>query len=263
MDDTPGNEGAKIACGVLTDISGCWFLLTAGHVLEAIETANKKGQHLHSFSLGDTYSRTAASPWSLPFDYEKATKWWVHSEKTGDDLGLIFLDPYRAQLEKHGGVQPLGADGWSVNPDQDADGYYLVGVPHESVGAPTERHEGPVSVAVRLIGYPLIRVGEPCAQLQREGPFFFGKLVDDPNRPLAAKSIRGMSGAPIFGLKQLEPGHVQYWLVAVQSSWHPSEREIRGCLTAGRLTNVADAVKRLLEDAVRNAIGKHGAATRV
>ena len=59
-------------------------------------------------------------------------------------------------------------------------------------------------------------------------------------------SIVGMSGGPVFGLRQREDGKGLYWVVAIQSWWRPAERLAFAC----RLPTFARILSELLDEEV-------------
>jgi hypothetical protein len=61
------------------------------------------------------------------------------------------------------------------------------------------------------------------ASTRRIANAFIGQL--DP--ALDLKSVKGMSGGPIFGFCR-EP-QLRYWVVALQSSWNAEKRIVYGC----------------------------------
>jgi len=242
-DRTSGSDVPKHASGFLVEAHGGWFMVTAGHVLEDIETAKSRGQVLEDFALCDCYgAKTTDKTYCMDFDFENAPKLPVHQQETGVDIGVICLRSYdRLRMEKAGNVEPLTENEWCVDPGREATGYCLVGIPAETIGKPKERNENLVTIPVRVLGYPVQRIDDPGLPLRREEPMFYGRLVDDPKNP-PVERIEGMSGSPIFGVHQQEPGQVIYWLVALQSYWHAPSRQIRGCLTAGRLSAFQSAL---------------------
>ncbi len=60
------------------------------------------------------------------------------------------------------------------------------------------------------------------------------------------KSIEGMSGGPIFGLKQQDAKQARYWPYAVQSSWWSEKRIVIGVPLPLVGTYLKDRMKELL-----------------
>lgn len=253
IDDSEANKGVHHRSAFLADVGGCWLLVTAGHGLESIDEAIEGGYELPTVNLADGYGREAASKQAIIFDYKHANRVWVHDRQAGYDFGIIELRPYyQMSIEQNRGAEPLTCEAWMVNPDQEATGYYLVGVADEAISEPPVDTEGSVPINLRLVGYPIQRIEPPNTALRRNREMFYGRLVDDPSQPPPISDIVGMSGAPIFAVKQDEPGKVRYWLVALQSYWDPHTREIRGSLTAPVLAKLEETAAEFLEK--RNSV---------
>ena len=65
-------------------------------------------------------------------------------------------------------------------------------------------------------------------------PLFYGKITLHSDQ----KSVRGMSGGPIFAFKEVS-GQYKYWLKALQSRWIEQSEIVIGCPTTF-LGNIID-----------------------
>lgn len=76
-----------------------------------------------------------------------------------------------------------------------------------------------------------------------------GELPSVEEAPI--EDMKGMSGGPIFGFKHQEGKGLRYWLIAAQSSWHPSRRITIGCFVrelAGAIASSMEYVAKGLAD---------------
>jgi len=94
--------------------------------------------------------------------------------------------------------------------------------------------EGPVVSSRPAITFHQVdRVAErPPGMPEKAAPRVYGHIALPPSGDKGEpppSSIIGMSGGPIFGLKELAPGRVAYWVVGVQSSWHKLSKTIAWC----------------------------------
>ena len=224
VDPAQGQPGSA-SCFVLS-VRGEWFLITAGHVLEEIAEARRLGQVMRHWFLDDTTSEGARHSIGVPFAFEAAPTF--RQDVDGVDYGFIHLRPlYREALKKNG-IIALDEDAWRKRTPADFDEYCLLGVPWEGIGPGTR----PQSFQKWTVLFPLEPVeltAVPDEMRQKRFPRFFARLPDRlGDDTFEMKTIKGMSGGPIFGIKDLD-GERHYWVIALQSGWDKSSRIIAGC----------------------------------
>lgn len=122
--------------------------------------------------------------------------------------------------------------------DVSFDGHAMLGLPEEltsSVVSPAGSGAVlPTMFAVQSLSVP------PHDSRPTLYPRFVGAI--DPDLPL--KSLKGMSGGPIFGFNFDGEG-TRYWLVAIQSSWDRAQSLVYGCpipILASLMTRWSDEV---------------------
>jgi hypothetical protein len=133
----------------------------------------------------------------------------------GVDFGVIFLRNHDSHLLLANKLEPVDKANWVNVPDTFGH-YYLLGLPGESV---RQDGQGLWTVEPKLIQIKNL-IEKPACYQENSDPMFYG--VVDPDSEV--KSIKGMSGGPILGLKRNDDGSGRYWFIAVQSGWYPSER---------------------------------------
>jgi hypothetical protein len=217
-------DRAGHASGFVISVRDRWFLITAGHVIEEIEEAQKLGYMFSDWYLDDTGAAGAKSSIVIPFDYDNAPKFWFH-DGSGADYALISLHPHYRRLLESNNIVALSEQAWRTGMPNDFDVYWMLGVPNEFVEATPGNSQIQKSDVIIAID----RLDEPPDEMCTELPRLYGKIPDElGDEEQALTSIKGMSGGPIFGFK-LSNGQLRYWIVALQSGWLQRGRIIAGC----------------------------------
>jgi hypothetical protein len=231
--DRQGNDVSDahfFACsGFVVSLGEDWYLLTAGHVLHEFDEAlRSKEYRLASCGLADYFGPDAKVPYPTPFVFEDAKLAFVDNADLGLDIGLIPLrEYYRTSLSKNG-VAPVTPINWRAQDQVQIEHYALLGFPDELTGRESDVKAAGAQVqgGVR----PVLMFLNPVDAVPDENPnpvvpWFAGELRDKSQ----IKSVKGMSGGPIFGYKTLPDGRQFYWVVAVQSRWREQSRIVFGC----------------------------------
>jgi hypothetical protein len=108
-------------------------------------------------------------------------------------------------------IQALDENAWE-NPPSDIDACILLGFPSEFISIDKYQYQ---MQAVEI--YVNLQTEKPNGFEEYKTPHIFGKIeLGD-----SLKSVRGMSGGPIFVLKDNK-----YWVFAIQSRWLPESQFI-------------------------------------
>ena len=239
IDRTPGDRAQKNAGGgtpmfvttFIIEAKGMWFLITAGHILQAIETARENGQQLANFQLHDGLSSDSAHLQPIPFPIDGQTKMAYWHEEIGSgagaDYGIIPLSSLISDALKANGKMAIRQP-WMQELPSTFDSYCMLGIPSEF------QEEGTFATAVEVgISGAMIsvrKIDTPPEHMRSAIPRFYGKIATDlrDKEGLPLKDIDGMSGGPIFGFVKSEKG-MELWVVAIQSSWDAKTGTIAGC----------------------------------
>jgi hypothetical protein len=197
-----------------------WFLLTAGHCMKDIEFGLKN----RLFKLVDSYVMSGFGPEvkahpvakePIYFGYEETWKGFI--DKDGLDFGLLDLggvgDYLRSHLERNE-VEPVREENWRVPLDLHFDWHTILGFPEEYVAL---GELTPTMVYVHKLD--VLPEGVDDTPWRR----FAGKLGDK----LSLKSLKGMSGGPIYGFNRDQPN--RYWISAIQTEWRADLKVTFGC----------------------------------
>ena len=209
--------------GFVVSIRGIWFLITAGHILDGLEEALRKGHKLTDFHVHDGWGPVAFYNPQI-FDYVGAKKYYYNVEHESIDCAAIRLDENTRARIAANGVIPLDESGWYDSLPEEFDRYFVVGLP--SMWQSTRSMTHSLSVSNALVLFDLERITEPPENFTSSVPRFYGKavktIIDDTGSPLT--DFDGMSGSPIFATKLLPNGKNRYWVLAIQSSVDPETK---------------------------------------
>lgn len=229
----------------VASVRGRWFMITAGHVLKAIEQRLASGRRITTFGISDHWHQTAAFRDAVPFDYENAIKGMLDDDELGVDFGFIEVGTLVSENLKANGVIPINEERW-MNVPLDLEFFYVLGLPTERKSVKEQRSLTGAQYKQRasLLAHPVRRMMRVPKTFRSSLPRFYGQLFDDGNAtPLT--DVDGMSGGAIFGFRRDFEKTGDYWLVAVQSCWWPQSRVIAGCLSWPGLGSLAKMIDRL------------------
>lgn len=220
-DAAPNPPRMFVASATMIVFDGELFLLTAGHVVQKIDTLYADPEFSDiSCTLVDNFGHQAKHDHAIPFDWVSPLKFAV--DQDGLDFGVVRVSPYYFALLRANGVEAIDEQNWSQQHAVKMDGYFLLGFPQEL--APTHLVAGGRTL-MRSVAAPLQKLTElPVDAAPVANPLFIGKLAPD----VPIESAVGMSGGPIVGIR-VDPDGVRYWVVAIQRSWFPNSRVVTGC----------------------------------
>lgn len=212
---------STIITAFLMSVRGKWLLATAGHTIKKIDKLiNKYGYSVDKCALIDGLGYEAKFENPIPFLYEKANPTCI-SDKRDFDYGFLNVSPYyREALEKNN-VQPLDEEVWKKRP-QKIDFYLLMGIPYETLHVnPKNLEFTPTLFSIKYLP------DQPTGFSETSIKQFYGEIILNND----IKSIKGVSGGPIFGFYENDEGELRYWVVALQSTWLPKSHIISACPT--------------------------------
>jgi len=209
-----GDEGSDILTAFVLSVSNRWFLITAGHCLTNIKQLLSDGYQIVECSLIDSLGPDAGNRIPIPFPYEPNNALVVDNDEF--DYGAIALSDYYRRLMEKNNIRPLNEEVWLDQPTM-PEAYVLCGFPAETTKFNTAFVEtSSTQILIR-------RIENPTDLLKKVRPgLFYGQIRLDQD----LKSIKGMSGGPIFAFQKDKEGRIRYWLVGLQSSWVPDKQII-------------------------------------
>jgi len=200
-----------------------WYFATAGHCLKELhELLKQKGiEHYRPFLKFDFENDSEAVEPRF-FDLEKREFEFIDEDKKGIDLGLLKLQHLEIEAFKKAEKIPLTEDKWMSRPSGHFDCHFIVGTPNETA-YPTD-DDGTHSVTINASTFVIRPVDAEPDKIKPDIPWLSFAVSDS----IPLKSIVGMSGGPIFGLRQIG-NQINYWVVAVQSQWNAPKRIAFAC----------------------------------
>jgi hypothetical protein len=224
-DGVPTEQVDYFKCpGWILSIHDTWCFVTAGHNLRQFELRlDHKQLRPKKCSLYDYFGPDAVHHMRIPFVYQRDRTLYV--DEGGLDFGLVALSTYYQDQLELNNIVPVTSENWVHQDQVDYGIYAMLGLPQELTDE--EYVQGQSNEAFMLSIRPALiwfsePVNPPDNLPQTRFPRFVGQLPDD----LPLRSIKGMSGGPIFGFSKKGD---RYWVVAIQSSWLPQRKLTFGC----------------------------------
>jgi hypothetical protein len=237
---TPLEEARFFAyAGCVLAVKGLWFFVTAGHALKELqENVKNRKIVITGCNIIDNFGPKPVSSKAVPFPYEGNNP--AFFDKHGLDFGLIYLRQHYQTLLEANGVVPIVKANWEKQEGLEFDRFFILGFPEEfhSSFVQNDVVYGGASPTL-LFARPLESAPEDLPET--EFPRFVARLDDN----VKLKSLKGMSGGPIIGLKSGRDD--LYWIVAIQSSWLKDRRIVFGCPVPVFADLVEDAVTEIIE----------------
>jgi hypothetical protein len=177
--------------------------------------------------LIDSYGLEAYHHVPIPFDYTLAYKCYHYSEVDGLDFGLLEIDANQQRLLKANKVAVISKKEWTKQKSLTFEGFFILGLPEDCIHRNTAHNRNGYSVEGNAVPNMIyIRVVKrPKKEWRRRVDRFIGRIP--AKHKTTVGDIVGMSGGPIFGFAEEEPG--KHYVVAIQSAWLPKEGITFGC----------------------------------
>lgn len=206
--------------------------ITAGHIIEEIKTIrnSSKIEVLRSRWLDRCQIYKAED---IPLDLSNIPMF--STEQQGIDFGMcLFTELYVQQLLSNDKIQIMNEVIWQDIDSANPEGYYLLGYPKEwSKFEEKEIDDNKIfnflqancaCLPVKKIEY---KGYDPYNSFWNDPDAFYGEMlpfIDSSEQP---KSIKGISGGPLFSIERDPKRGYVYRLYGIQRSWHKNKRLIR------------------------------------
>lgn len=218
FEDKDGKHHHSVLTGFVMSIEGVWFLMTAGHCIEDVQTNKARGWRIKRSLLLDALRADARHAMPVPFDFENSGAAKICYDPKYDYGGIVLDAHYRRLLEANG-VVPITEEAWEKQPKR-FDFFKVIGVNYAGTRfTPTHAH-----IKITFHRVRELRRRPPGFETTK-APTLWGKISLDE----AGTSIEGLSGGPVYGFVKKEDGELKYWLHAVQSRWLEKKRLIAAC----------------------------------
>ena len=221
-----------------------WYLVTAGHILHDLDRRCQAGHRIVQARLIDGLGSTEHFP-PIVFALADVDKGYIDD---GDGLDYAIIPLQRLYIEQLqiAATEPLDESAWTDIPVL-ADAYFVMGFPTQ-VATTSITHGDKVSRVDVGLATPLLPI-DPVAhtpeELKRGAERFYAKVpmttgyVD--GREVTLRDIDGMSGGPVFAVKDLGE-RLRYWIIAVQSGWLSRSRILASCPIEPLVRKMADCL---------------------
>lgn len=220
------HRGTMILSGWILELHARLYWVTAGHCFKDLDGWVRDGvvKVLPGGGFMDYFGNDAQHLHVIPYTYEPGCAWYLDKPDLAIDFGLIPLDDLQSRALLANNIVPIGRSNWLHQPTLDFQFYRMLGFPEDSVRSVRSHDvEGRVDVRATMVAVDRLT---PNNDDQAQSPdWFVGKI--DPAASI--RTIKGMSGGPIYGFRTRDDGKLLYHIVALQSWWDPDTRIIRGC----------------------------------
>jgi hypothetical protein len=212
--------------GFVIEFFGRWFWVTAGHCLKECLDDPIRAGHLKVWNVGfaDHFGLGAKHHDILPLTYEPGCGHYIDDPEAALDFGLIRLDDLQKQGMENNGVIAVNRVNWMHQASLEFSHYKMLGFPSH-LKREIRHADGHVDGYLDTAMIALERLSQDEVDSVPAGDWFVGQIPADVTIP----SIKGMSGGPIYGFRQLEDGKWTYHVVALQSWWDEKKRIAYGC----------------------------------
>ena len=229
-----GESQHYLYSGILLEYKGSLLWLTAGHVIDNIDSVLKHPSFkVSTMRWLDDYDTPEAG--SIPINYSNLD---MRSWTTQNiDFGVINIALLERQcLKANKETIAINSEIWRNLNQASPEGYYIVGYPRAWNNYSEKRLEGNKilkSIWTNIACIPLLPIAPPSNT--NDDPFwnsdgaFYGQLINYPDmEDFQIETISGMSGGPIFTIERTPNSQFAYRLAGLQSAWKPESKIIRG-----------------------------------
>jgi hypothetical protein len=214
-EDLNPTDGVVLS-GFIIEVRGVWLLVTAGHIIEDINTRLRDGWVIKQGHLYDGWAKGAVHRGELDFPHIRnpdKTQFHIYDD-LGRDYAVILLRDYYKNLLQANGVVPLSAAAWDNIPWGEIQRFAVYGFKDSEIT--------PLKESGNFEGYefrPAIINYEPVKDVPEELKKNLPRLFFAPPKDESGQAInlKGMSGGPVFGFTRQTDGQWRVWLVGVQS----------------------------------------------
>jgi len=232
------------ATAFIVSIGDMWVVVTAGHVMDEFRQVIEAGGNCVDWHIDDTMGTNPVSDQPMPFNLAERAHFQIYDQDLGYDYSLLEVKNHERRLLERNRIQAISEQAWTQGMPNEFEGYVLVGFPFEDIKCTPGRA---ITRAMTMVHLAQILDGEvpPVLIKTKDGSIsrlYFRLPPDDANAP---RSMKGMSGGPIFGYKRCADG-LRYWLVGIQSAVAKSHPIAIACPTrlffhfVSEYTKVAD-----------------------
>ncbi len=235
----------------LVESKGCWFMITAGHVLQWFVDSVSGDRQYQKAQLHCSWHRDEddqVEPVAIALD--QLPYFIADVEKLGVDYGAVPLDDPVVKGLHDAGCAPVPEQMWADNTDK-FDLCVLMGFPKERRTKEYTTSGTKTNLALGMFTplLPLQQIDDPPEGMEKACDSFYGKILQRRGKykdeEIWLLDIDGMSGGPVFGL-HCHPEGFTYRLIGVQSWWREEEQIAVSC----RIRQFGEHVGTVMKEAI-------------
>jgi hypothetical protein len=202
--------------GFVLELSGQWYYVSSGHVFDSIAGyIDRHSGYSHTFVIHGGMGTHAVNKAAIEFTYQKPV--FSVDRASGLDFGAIRLPPSVRQYLEDNAIIPVREVMWDHELAAGFSNYFAIGLPRLHMTLDSPRYASIQPVYLRLDSTNNI---EPQYRLFTDRMRYFRVPAEgDLNLDL-----EGMSGCPVFALRENSGADAEVAVCALQSSWLPGKR---------------------------------------
>lgn len=223
----PKSEDQPAQCylnsGFVMQFGREWFWVTAGHIMEGIEECLKVGV-AKQFRLIDSYGFGPDQSNVVPFNYEDAWRYHVYDKTNGLDFGAVKISAFYRRILESNSVAVVRKRDWRRLNASRFQNLVLAGLPEDTIERGRTFLDDHCIVHGKASPNLILAAQIPIPEESRlKHDRIAGKIDDN----WSSGSIVGMSGGPVFGVRQ--NNNIFTRIIAVQSAWNERKRITFSC----------------------------------
>lgn len=213
-----GEPRALCATAAVVEWNSRWYLITAGHVVNLIQTtARDLAQRITKATLFNAWASDGLlTQTPLPIDLCSIKAHVKEDRGEGVDVGMVCLGKEHVRVLRERGTVPLLQNHIGVPDGQSVEQYWLLGIPKE---LQTLLSAGCLEIEPNV--FRVFLCNNPGCFLDTDQPRFYARVPPE----VSLEDLNGMSGGPIFAFT-LSPSGYEVWIAGVQSGWNSEYRTI-------------------------------------
>jgi hypothetical protein len=148
------------------------------------------------------------------------------------DFGFVRISGMEEMnLKKNNRVRFFTPQAWNKNENTTPEGYYLLGLPSETLIIKDNKMEQP-EMLINFVSLPVTRISpknSAAGEFWNDPDAFYGQILSFSDKNgYQPHDIVNMSGGPIISVERIKNSGISYRLFAIQRGWLHEKRIIRG-----------------------------------
>lgn len=226
-----GNIYHHIFSGFLVSLGELSLWFTSGHIIDNLKQDLSKPQvRIIRIRWWDRLSIPGAESIPINSGIEAFSSKEIGMPEM--DFGIVRISGIEEMnLKRNNRVRFFTPQAWHNNENANPEGYYLLGLPGETLIIKNKTMEQP-EMLINFVSLPVTRItpkDSAAGDFWNDPDAFYGQILSFSDKNgYQPHDITNMSGGPIISVERIKTSGISYRLFAIQRSWLPEKRIIRG-----------------------------------